>query len=279
MNRTGLIIALALAGVVGLLFGLFPQLDLAVVRPFYEVADSHHNMFAWRLSAHLMLIHNIALKSGLVLVAPAVIALIGKLILPRRKMLIPGRATLFLIITMALGPGLLVNVVLKDYWGRPRPIDVAQFGGSQHFVAWWDPRGDCPSNCSFVSGDVAVAAWTFAPAALVPPPWRAVAYGAALSLTLGMAAIRMMAGAHFLTDTVFAGIFTFLIVWVAHGLIYRWPRTRLSDRQVARALERFTLGSHDAATWLGHRAADEIAGPEGGDEADPHIKRRRRGWW
>ena len=124
-------------------------------------------------------------------------------------MLIPGRATLFLITTMALGPGLLVNVGLKDYWGRPRPIDVAQFGGNQHFVAWWDPRGDCPANCSFVSGDCRGAAWTFAPAALVPPPWRAVAYGAALALDAGMAAIRMMAGAHFLTDTVFAGVFTF----------------------------------------------------------------------
>jgi hypothetical protein len=44
--------------------------------------------------------------------------------------------------------GLLVNGVLKEHWGRPRTIDVAQFGGIEHFVAWWDPRGDCPKNCS-----------------------------------------------------------------------------------------------------------------------------------
>ncbi|MEI9804295.1 MAG: hypothetical protein WDN48_07260 [Pseudolabrys sp.] len=64
---------------------------------------------------------------------------------------------------MALGPGLAVNVLLKDHWGRPRPIDVTQFGGMDKFVPWWDPRGACPNNCSFVSGDVAGAFWTIAP--------------------------------------------------------------------------------------------------------------------
>jgi lipid A 4'-phosphatase len=279
MNRTGLTIALGLAVVVGLLFGLYPQLDLDMSRPFYAHSNAAHYMFAWRLSPSLMQARDIGLWIGTVLVIPAVLAVIGKLILPRWKMLISGRAALFLIVTLALGPGLLVNVVLKDHWGRPRPIDVTEFGGSHHFVLWWDPRGDCPSNCSFVSGDVAGAAWTLAPAALAPPQWRALAYGGALALSLGMAALRMMAGGHFLSDTAFAGVFTFLIVWIVHGLIYRWPRTRLTDRQVERALEWLTLAWCGAAAWLGHRAADEIAGPEGGDEQDPHIQRRRRGWW
>ena len=160
-------------------------------------------------------------------------------------MFVSARAALFLVATMALGPGLLVNVGLKDYWGRPRPIDVTQFGGSEHFVAWWDPRGDCPKNCSFVSGDVSGAIWTMAPAALVPPPWRALAYGAALALGVGMAAARMVAGGHFFTDVVFAGVFTYLIIWVMHGLIYRWPRTRLSDADVEGALERIATPGYE----------------------------------
>jgi membrane-associated PAP2 superfamily phosphatase len=151
----------------------------------------------------------------------------------------------FLVSTLALGPGLLVNVGLKDHWGRARPIDVTQFGGDQHFVAWWDPRGDCPGNCSFVSGDVSGTVWTIAPAALVPPQWRALAYGAALALGAGMAALRLVSGAHFFSDVIFAGVFTFLIVWVVHGLIYRWPRTRLTDEGVEGAIERFALPGHD----------------------------------
>ncbi len=57
------------------------------------------------------------------------------------------------------------------------------------------------------------------------------AYGAALALTAGMAAIRIMAGGHFVSDTIFAGVFTFLIIWLAHALIYRWPRTRFTDER------------------------------------------------
>jgi lipid A 4'-phosphatase len=238
MNRTGLIVTLVIAAVVGLAFGFFPQLDLLIAQPFHGIVDAANNDFALRLSPPLMLTRNIGLWLSALLIVPAVIALAIKLILPRRKLLISGRAIVFLVATLALGPGLLVNVGLKDHWGRPRPIDVTQFGGDQHFVAWWDPRGDCPGNCSFVSGDVSGAFWTLAPAALAPPQFRAAAYGAALALGTGMAVIRILMGAHFFTDVVFAGVFTFLIIWVAHGLIYRWPRTRLSDESIEHALER-----------------------------------------
>src|SRR5689334_14832277 len=241
MNRTALIIALAIGSIAGLVFGFYPDLDLRIARYFYAFEDVSHNMFAFRLYPPLMLARNIGLWIGTILVLPAVVALLIKLILPRRKLLIPGRAIVFLISTMVLAPGLLANVLLKDHWGRPRPIDVMQFGGDQQYVAWWDPRGRCPNNCAFVSGDVAGAFWTIAPAALAPPQWRAVAYGAALALGTGMAAIRVMAGAHFPSDVVFAGVFTFLIIWFAYALIYRWPRTRLSDQDVEHSVERAAL--------------------------------------
>jgi membrane-associated PAP2 superfamily phosphatase len=250
MNRTGLIVALSLAAIVGLAFGLYPELDLRVSRYFYGFVDASHNAFAWRLYPPLMLARDLGLWVGTELVAPAVVALLIKLILPRRKLLLSGRAILFLIVTLALGPGALVNGVLKEHWGRPRPIDVAQFGGPEHFVAWWDPRGDCPANCGFVSGDGAGAVWTVAPAALAPPAVRALAYGAALALGAGMAAIRVMAGGHFVTDVVFAGVFTFLIIWLAYALIYRWPRTRLTDTNVEWALERIATPGYNFVVGL-----------------------------
>ncbi len=250
MNRAGLIIALSLAAVAGLAFGLYPELDLRVAGYFHSFVDASHNVFAWRIYPPMMLARDIALWVGTVLVAPAVAALVIKLILPRRKLLLSARAILFLIATLALAPGLMVNVLLKDHWGRPRPIDVTQFGGDQHFVAWWDPRGDCPNNCAFVSGDVAGAFWTMAPAALAPPQWRALSFGAALALGIGMAAVRVMAGGHFVSDVIFAGVFTFLIIWIVHGLIYRWPRTRLSDEGIEQALERIAMPGYDFIAGL-----------------------------
>ncbi|MFN3658244.1 MAG: phosphatase PAP2 family protein [Pseudolabrys sp.] len=250
MNRTGLIIALSIGAVAGVLFGFQPSLDLRIAAYFHAFVDSARNYFALRVYPPVMVARDVGLWVGTILVAPAVIAVVLKLILPRRRMLIPGRAAIFLIVTMALGPGLLVNAVLKDHWGRSRPIDVTQFGGKETFVPWWDPRGDCPNNCAFVSGDVAGAFWTIAPAALAPPPWRAVAYGAALALGTAMAAFRVMAGGHFASDVIFAGVFTFLIVWLCYALIYRWPRTRLEDADVEHALERIAMPGYDFVTGL-----------------------------
>jgi len=141
-------------------------------------------------------------------------------------------------------------VMLKDHWGRPRPIEVTQFGGSDRYVLWWDPRGTCEKNCSFVSGDVAGTFWTLASAALAPPQWRALAYGASLALGTGMGVIRVMQGGHFVSDVIFAGVFMFLLIWIAHGLIYRWPRTRLSDAGVERSIERFATPGYDFMAGL-----------------------------
>jgi membrane-associated PAP2 superfamily phosphatase len=250
MNRTGLIIALVIAAVNGLAFGLFPELELSVARHFHDVVDAGNNTFAWRIYPPLMLARDIGLWVSTAIIILVLASLAFKLILPTRKLLIPGRAIIFLTATLALGPGLLVNVVLKDHWGRSRPIDITQLGGAEHYVRWWDPRGDCPNNCSFVSGDVAGAFWTIAPAALAPPQWRALAYGAALALGTGMAALRVMAGAHFLSDAIFAGVFTFLIIWLAHGLIYRWPRTRLSDAHIEQAIQRIAMPGYLALCSL-----------------------------
>jgi len=250
MNRTGLIIALVLAAVTSVTFALYPEIELRIARPFYEIVDGSPHVFPLRFNVPLLWFRDIGLWIGTVLVGAAVVALVIKLVLPRRKLLIPGRAIMFLISTLVLGPGLLVNVLLKDHWGRPRPVEVTQFGGTDRYVPWWDPRGTCDSNCSFVSGDVAGAVWTLAPAALAPPQWRALAYGASLALGAGMAAIRVMQGGHFVSDVIFAGVFTFLIIWVAYGFIYRWPRTRLSDTAIERAIERFAMPVHDFVAGL-----------------------------
>ena len=105
-------------------------------------------------------------------------------------------------------------------------------------------------------------AWASGPAAWAPPQWRALGFGAAFSFTAGMAAIRVMAGAHFVSDAVFAGVFTFLIVWLIYGLVYRWPRTRLTDAQVDRAIARFsraTAAVRAIPMPLAASAADLIA--------------------
>jgi lipid A 4'-phosphatase len=238
MNRTGLVIALVVALVAGLAFALYPELDIAISRQFYDPVAKD---FTSRFDRTLVVLRHASMWVITALALPAGVALAVKLLWPFARMFMPGRAVLFLLATLALGPGLFVNVTMKDHWPRSRPIDIPAFNGDERFVPWWDPRGVCAKNCSFVAGESSGAFWTLAPAALAPPPWRAFAYTAAIAFGTAVGALRITFGAHFFSDVVFAGVFVFLIVWIAHGVIYRWPATRLSDETVERAIEQLTM--------------------------------------
>src|ERR1700730_4295334 len=100
MNRAGLAIALAIAAVVGVVFAVFPRLDLDLAGLFF---DRKRDVFTRNAPFAGYYPGNAARGRVLLLVAPAFIATLGKLVLPRWRMLIEGRAALFLAVTLALG--------------------------------------------------------------------------------------------------------------------------------------------------------------------------------
>jgi membrane-associated PAP2 superfamily phosphatase len=256
MNRTGLLIALAIGVLAGVVFALFPQLDIAISRLFF---NESYRVFPVQYSLVARNLRDLFTYAIAAIAAPAFIALAIKLVMPRRPMLISARAALFLIATLALAPGLMANVILKDNWGRPRPVEIQEFYGPEQFRPWWDPRGSCQSNCSFVAGEGAGGFWTLAPAALAPPPLRPLAYAAAFAFGATAGLLRFSGGAHFFSDVVFSGVFTFLIVWIGYALIYRW-RTQLTDRQIERAIERIVLPLHQLIEGLIARLRGARAG-------------------
>jgi membrane-associated PAP2 superfamily phosphatase len=241
MNRTGLFIALGLTLVTGLLFGIYPELDLKLAALFY---DATTKTFPLKLNAMAALARDGAMWIAWGLATPALIALVVKLARPDRPLLISGRGVVFLLATLLLSAGVLTNFTFKSYWGRPRPVMVTQFNGPDQFVPWWDPRGSCARNCSFFSGEGATAFWTYAPAALTPPAWRPLAYAAATVFGVLTSGLRMAFGGHFFTDVAIAGLVTFLVIWLAYALIYRWPSTRLTDESIDAALTRLAAPAH-----------------------------------
>ena len=118
------------------------------------------------------------------------------------------------VLAYLVGPGLVVNVFLKQHWGRPRPGSTDLFGGNLPFVpagAWSDA---CPSNCSFVSGEAASVFWLLCLVPLWPAPSRgkaAVAIAAIACLTSGL---RVAFGGHYLSDVVLGGLSS-LVVFAA----------------------------------------------------------------
>jgi lipid A 4'-phosphatase len=249
MNRTGLLVVLALAAAIGLVFAAFPDLDLKITQLFFDPGDRWFVLTRYMfVDGHMwvMRLRDATMWIVTALALAPVAALILKLVRPAKPMLMSPRSMVFLLGTLALAPGVLANAVLKEHWARPRPIEVRGFNGNESFVPWWDPRGTCDQNCSFISGEGAGAFWTLAPAALAPPPMRPAAYAAALVFATAVGAMRIAVGGHFFTDIAFAGVFTFLIIWLAHALLFRWPVPLPSDATIERAIERLVLPVHAA---------------------------------
>ena len=230
-TRTGLVAALLIGGAAALALGLFPHVDLAVTRLLMS-KDAFAFNAGWLLDG----IRNGSVMVIVAVFTPAAVALIFKILWPRGPLFLRGRAAVLIVSTFLIGPILTANTLLKDNWGRPRPRDIVEFGGALAFLPWWDPRGACPTNCSFVAGEASGAFWTISAASVAPPQWRPLAYAGALAFGGFVGVMRIIFGGHFLSDVVLAGLFMFLIVWIAHGLLYRW--SRITDEGIERALAR-----------------------------------------
>jgi membrane-associated PAP2 superfamily phosphatase len=129
------------------------------------------------------------------------------------------RAGLFLGLLLAVGPGLAINGVFKEYWGRARPRQLVPFGGSHAFTPVWS-RGPCLHNSSFPSGHASMGFYLMGPAFLLyrrRPGWAIgfVLLGVAGGVAIGLA--RVAQGAHFPSDVLWsAGA-----VYITGLLLYR----------------------------------------------------------
>ena len=111
MNRTGLFIALGLTLVIGLLFGMYPELDLKLAALFYDAAS---RTFPLKLNTLAAIARDAAMWIAWGLALPAIVALVAKLLRPERPLLISGRAIMFLLVTLTLAAGVLTNLTFKS---------------------------------------------------------------------------------------------------------------------------------------------------------------------
>ena len=107
-----------------------------------------------------------------------------------------------------------VNLVLKNLWGRSRPGDIVEFDGSEFFTAWFEYSDACNTNCSFVSGDASVG---FSIIILYFITKKIVFVNLSIVFGILLGIIRIIAGGHFTSDIVFAG----LIIILSNLIIYK----------------------------------------------------------
>ncbi len=130
-------------------------------------------------------------------------AIIGGVYKQRRSWISPG---IFLVLLLTLGPGLVVNVIFKEYWGRPRPREVVQLGGKKGFLQPWQ-KGVAHGGRSFPSGHSSAAFFMTAPFFIYRRNKPGVARlwlmgGVCFGLMMSVA--RIAQGGHFLSDNLWA---------------------------------------------------------------------------
>jgi membrane-associated PAP2 superfamily phosphatase len=185
-----------------------------------------------------------------IIVAGLIASVAVKLARPERPSMVPPNIVVFLLSTLVLGPLLLVNVILKNTWGRPRPIQVDAFGGDAPYVEVWRITDWCAANCSFVSGEASSAIWLVAVALVLPKSVRAPAVVAAVAYALLLSLNRIAFGGHFLSDVLISFGLTLLLVAVVHRAVIERPPKWLSNETLESGLTR--LG--EALRGRGRRA-------------------------
>lgn len=192
---------LAAAAAMALHFLFLPEWDLAFTGLFYSPAGFSQDGAVWE---------RILYESVDWIVGLAVAGSLGLIVLDafrRRPFGRRGKVAALLLVVLALGPGLIVNGILKEHWGRARPRDVTQFGGDRRFTPALVISDQCEHNCSFSAGHPSAG---FALAALgyafVSRRRRRAIFVAATGFGLLVGLARVAAGGHFLSDVLFSGV-------------------------------------------------------------------------
>ncbi len=136
-------------------------------------------------------------------------------------------SALFLIMALAIGPGLVVHLLLKDHWGRPRPKQIIKYGGQQLFRAYYEPNffhQPEPSK-SFPCGHCSMGFYFFAIAILGMHYRKKKVYylGMALAFGLGgfLSLTRLAQGGHFLSDVLMSALLMWLIAIGLYVIIFK----------------------------------------------------------
>lgn len=148
------------------------------------------------------------------------------LLLAHKKHKIIIRFGLTIYLALILGPGLIVNVIFKDHWGRPRPYQVLRDG--KQYSPLWSPHFSEKKDNSFPGGHAAIGFFMGIPFLVLGRKLAAVMLSLIGGVSVGI--VRILQGGHYLSDILFSGIFVWLSAGIVIYLVSNWyKKATISD--------------------------------------------------
>ena len=144
-----------------------------------------------------------------------------------------ARRALYCAMVVLIGPGLLVNGVLKPNASRPRPCQTTDFDGTESFQPVLSFAGSSDTVCrSFPSGHASMGFALIAPAFLLRR--RRWLYSISLGLSVGLGCVvgiaRIVQGRHFVSDILWAAAIVYVTAALLYGIFGLHREQRLTLR-------------------------------------------------
>lgn len=129
------------------------------------------------------------------------------------------REIIFLWLSTMFNLIIVVNLLLKNLWGRARPNDITEMGGDFNFTPWFEISNNCLTNCSFVSGDASVG-FSLVGLFFITKNYKYFSAGLLSGFFLGT--IRMLEGGHFLSDILIAGFLILILYFFQYKIFMKF---------------------------------------------------------
>ena len=217
------------SSIIGFIFYIFPELDLITSSLF---TDPETSRFIYARQPFLLFLYEtVYLLSGTVIIVTLLLLIISylpKINTYTKVSAIRKRHLIYVLLCVALGPGLVVNAIFKDQWGRARPHQIEYFQGDKIFTPAFVMTDQCPSNCSFVSGHASMGFFFYTFGFLFVKR-RLFFWGLGTGLGTLFGSARIIQGSHFLSDVIFSGIFVFTVCYLLHYYLYMDGQLSKSD--------------------------------------------------
>jgi len=210
-----IILLTSLTTILSILLYINPDLDIEISRLFYDEASK-----SFPLRKHII---SIILYKAIYVLAVGIggICLLSLFLHLRKiqhKYLPSKRFLIFILISLILGPGIVVHWGFKDTFERARPVNIEEFGKTKKYTGPYILSNQ--KGKSFISGHSSMGFFMTALAFYFSGRKRAIAYSAGITFGFISASARVVQGAHFFSDVILSAIITLLIIHICHYFIF-----------------------------------------------------------
>lgn len=198
--------------IVSATFILYPEIDIIISSYFYHdgfyLRGSNFERFFYRSVP--IVVSTLAIGSIVIFIYNSY----------KKKNIfgIDKKTIIYILLVLSLAPGLIVNSLLKEEWGRARPMDIVEFGSTKKFTPAFvlsDQKGN-----SFSSGHGA-AAFSVLGFALLARKRRKLWIALALSYGVAVSYARIIGGGHFFSDSVTSFFIVYITTYALYGYLIK----------------------------------------------------------